>query len=103
MDWLMYITKPENVSIQANERAKIPLVKGCVPVPELGPFVKPFDRAVAYQSWGMLSASALERERGLLAEYMPGPMSDDELLSKAQEIWEDEVRKALENNPDWKI
>jgi len=81
----------------------VPMVEGSTAIPEIAPFLQPFDRAVAYQSWAMLAESAYVREREILAAYMPGEMSDDELLAKAKEVWADEVRKALENNPDWKI
>lgn len=103
IDFLMFVSQAEYVSASCAERGTIPMVEGSTTIPEMEPFLAEFDRAVSYQSWAMLSESAYERERALLAEYMPGQMSDDELLVKAQEIWDDEVRKSLENNPDWAI
>ncbi|MBV7335458.1 ABC transporter substrate-binding protein [Chloroflexi bacterium TSY] len=103
IDFLMFVTQPEYVSASCAERGTIPMVRGSTTIPEMQPFLEPFERAVAYQSWASLSGSAYERERALLAEYMPGGMSDDALVAQAQEIWDDEVSKSLENNPDWQI
>lgn len=103
IDFLMFITQAEYVSASCAENGTVPMVEGSTTIPEMEPFLAPYDRAVAYQSWAMLSESAYERERGLLAEFMGGTMSDDQLVTKAQEIWSDEVRKSLENNPDWKV
>jgi ABC-type glycerol-3-phosphate transport system substrate-binding protein len=103
MDFLMFVTQAEYVSASCAERGVIPMVEGSTTIPEMEPFLAPYDRAVAYQSWAMLAPTAYERERGLLTEYMSTEMSDDQLVAQGQEIWDDEVRKALETNPDWKI
>ena len=72
-------------------------------MPEIAPFTAPYDRAVPYQSWASLSGPAFESERALLAEYAGSTMSNDELVSRGQEVWETEVKNLLESNPDWAI
>ncbi len=103
MDWLMFITQAKYVTAFCGERGTVPFVEGSTPPPEIEPFMRPYDDIVVYQSWGILSASALNRQIELQTEYMAGGLSDDELLAKAKEVYADEVRKSLENNPDWKI
>ena len=103
VDFLMYATQPKYVNSMCAEGANIPLVEGCTAIPELEPFMAPFDRALLYQSWNILTADAFTRERGLLAEFVATDMSDDEFLTKGKEIWADELRKALEATPEWKI
>lgn len=103
MDFLMFITQPKYVEAFCAERGNVPMVEGAEAIPEIALFRAPYDRAVPYQSWNSLSASAFEQERALLAEYVGGAMTNDALVAKGKEIWEEEVRKLLESNPDWKI
>jgi len=103
MDLLMFISQPKYVSMVCAEHGTIPLIKGSTTTPEMEPFLRPYDRAVSYQSWAILSGTAYEAQRNLMVEYMSTPMSDDAWISKAKAAWEEEVRKMLELNPDWKI
>jgi len=104
MDWLMFMTQAKYISGVCGERGNIPMVEGSTTVPQLAPFLLPYDRKVTYDgAWLILAQTAYARQRQLLAEYMPGGMSDDDFLAKGKEIWADEVRKVLEVNPDWKI
>ena len=103
MDWLMFSSKPENVGKCCKETGLVPLTKGAEGLPELAPFYKPYDRAVPYQSWQTLSTSGLNAEYGLWQAYLPSDMSDNEFLQLAKKTWDEEVRKVLEANPDWKI
>jgi len=103
MDWLMFITQPKYVEPACAERGTVPMVEGAEAMPEIAPFTAPYDRAVPYQSWASLSAPAYESERALLAEYAGSTMSNDELVSRGKEVWEEEVKNLLESNPDWTI
>ncbi len=103
MDWLMFSSKPENVTAVCAETSLVPLTKGATARPELAPFSQPYDRAVPYQSWATLSSSALNAEYSNWQAYLPSSMSDSEFLAMAQKSWDEEVAKILESNPDWKI
>ena len=103
MDWLMFSSKPENVTMVVQETGLVPLTKGATGIPELEPFTRPYDRATPYQSWQSLSTSGLEAEYKLWQAYLPSSMSDDEFLKEAKAAWDGEVKKVLESNPDWKI
>jgi ABC-type glycerol-3-phosphate transport system substrate-binding protein len=103
MDWLMYSSKPENVTAILQETGMVPLTNGAKGIPELEPFTRPYDRAVPYQSWQSLSTSGLEAEYKLWQGYLPNDMSDAEFIKQAKAAWDGEVKKVLEANPDWKI
>lgn len=104
MDWLMFSSKPENVSKILQDTATLPLTKGAQGMAEMAPFEKPYDRAVPYQSWCTLDCgSGLEAEHRLWQAYLPSNWTDDELLQKAHEALDAEVKKVLEANPDWKV
>jgi ABC-type glycerol-3-phosphate transport system substrate-binding protein len=103
MDWLMYSSKPENVTAVCAETSLVPLTKGATARPELAPFSQPYDRAVPYQSWATLSSSALNAEYSNWQAYLPSEMSDSDFLAMAKKSWDEEVKKILEANPDWKI
>jgi hypothetical protein len=103
MDWLMFSSKPENVTAVCAETSLVPLTKGAQARPELAPFSQPYDRAVPYQSWATLSSSAMNAEYSNWQAYLPSTMSDSEFLAMAQKSWEEEIAKILESNPDWKI
>ena len=103
MDWLMFITQPKYVTAACGERGTIPFVEGSTPPPEVAPFMLPYDDVVHCEGWAILAESAFNREIEIKTEYMAGGVSDDEHLAQLQEAWDDEVRKTLENNPDWKI
>ena len=61
MDWLMYSSKPENVTSICLETGLVPLTKGAKGMPELAPFYEPYDRAVPYQSWQTISTTVCSR------------------------------------------
>jgi ABC-type glycerol-3-phosphate transport system substrate-binding protein len=103
MDWLMFSSKPENVTAVCAETSLVPLTKGATARPELAPFSQPYDRAVPYQSWATLSSSALNAEYSNWQTYLPSDMSDSDFLAMAQKSWDEEIKKILEANPDWKI
>ncbi len=103
MDWLMFSSKPENVTAICAETSMVPLTKGATARPELAPFSQPYDRAVPYQSWATLSSSAMNAEYTNWQAYLPSEMSDSEFLGMTQKAWDAEVEKILESNPDWKI
>lgn len=103
MDWLMFSSKPENVSMVLKETGMVPLTKGAEGMPELAPFNQPYDRAVPYQSWATLSSSALQAEYKLWQQYLPSGMSDAQFLDAAKKALDGEVKKVLEANPDWKV
>ncbi len=103
MDWLMFSSKPENVTIVCAETSMVPLTLGATARPELAPFSQPYDRAVPYQSWATLSPSAMNAEYTNWQAYLPSEMSDSDFLAMTQKAWDAEVAKLLESNPDWKI
>jgi raffinose/stachyose/melibiose transport system substrate-binding protein len=103
MDWLMFSSKPENVTMVVQETGMVPLTKGAKGIPELEPFTRPYDRAVPYQSWQTLSTSAYEAEYKLWQAYLPSDMSDAEYLKMVKASWDAEVKKMLEANPTWKM
>jgi len=103
MDWLMFVSKPENVTRVLMETSLVPLTKGAKGIPELEPFTRPYDRAVPYQSWNSLSGGALTAEYGVWQKYLPTAMTDDELIVTAKATLAEEVKKVLESNPEWKI
>jgi ABC-type glycerol-3-phosphate transport system substrate-binding protein len=103
MDWLRFSSKPDNVGAICRETGLVPLTKGARGLDELEPFYEPYDRAVPYQSWGTLSASAMSAEYTLLQAYLPSDMTDSAFQAMAQETWDKEIAKVLESNPDWKI
>jgi ABC-type glycerol-3-phosphate transport system substrate-binding protein len=104
MDWLMYSSKPENVTAVCNETSLVPLTKGATPRPELAPFGQPYDRATPYQSWCTLQCSyGMEAEYKLWQAYLPSNMSDAQFLTEAKKSLGEVVRKVLEQNPDWKV
>jgi len=103
MDWLMFSSKPENVTNCLKETSMVSLTKGAEAVPELAPFNQPYDRAVPYQSWQTLSSSGLQAEYKLWQAYLPSSMSDQEFIDKAKKDFDAEVQKVLEANPDWKV
>lgn len=103
MDWLMFITQAKYVTAICGENGTVPFVEGSTPPPEIEPFMRPYDDVVHCEGWAILAESAHDREIEIKTEYMAGDISDDELLAKLKEAWADEVRKALETNPDWKI
>jgi ABC-type glycerol-3-phosphate transport system substrate-binding protein len=102
MDWLMFSSKPENVSKVLSETGMVPLTKGATGMPELAPFNQPYDRAVPYQSWQTLSTDGLQAEYKLWQQYLPSGMNDAQFLEAAKKAWDGEVKKVLEANPDWK-
>ena len=79
----------------------IPFVEGAPVAPNMEPWMRPYDRAVTWQSWASLSGTAYEQQRNLMGEYMNDELTDDQLLSKAKVAWDEEVQKMLDNNPDW--
>jgi len=103
MDFLMFCTQAKYIEAACAERGTVPMVEGAKARPEIAPFTAPYDRAVPYQSWASLSGPAYERERALLAEYVTGTMSNEELVNRGKQIWEEEVKNVLESNPDWKL
>lgn len=103
IDWLRFSSQPENVTALCAETATVPLTYGATGVPGLAPFSQHYDRAVPYQSWATLSSSAYQAEEALWQAYLPGGMTDAEFLEKAQRVWNAEVDKVLEANPDWKV
>ena len=103
MDWLMFSSKPENVTTVLKETGMVPLTKGATGMPELAPFAAEYDRAVPYQSWTTMSPSAQEAEYTLWQEYLPTDMSTDEFRVAAEVSLQSEVDKLLEANPDWKV
>ncbi len=103
MDWLMFSSQPDNVTAICAETSLVPLTKGATARPELAPFSQPYDRAVPYQSWATLSSSAMNTEYKNWQAYLPAEMSDSAFLDMAKKSWDDEVKKILESNPDWKI
>lgn len=103
MDWLMFSSKPENVTTVLKETGMVPLTKGAEGMPELAPFNQPYDRAVPYQSWQTLSADALTAEYKLWQQYLPSSMNDTQFLDAAKKALDGEVKKVLESNPDWKV
>ena len=103
MDWLMFSSKPDNVTKVLMETSMVPLTKGATGMPELSPFTQPYDRAVPYQSWATLTGDAHKAEYKLWQGYLPGGWSDQQFLDNAKKAWDAEVKKVLEANPDWKI
>jgi hypothetical protein len=103
MDWLMFSSKPENVSKVVKETGMVPLTKNAEGMPELAPFNQPYDRAVPYQSWQTLSSDALTAECKLWQQYLPSSMNDTQFLDAAKKALDGEVKKVLESNPDWKV
>jgi len=104
MDWLMYSSKPENVSSICMETGLVPLTNGAQGLPELAPFMEPYDRATPYQSWGTLNGTfGIEEEYKVWQQYLPSDMSDSAFLDLAKNSWNEVVRRVLESNPDWKI
>lgn len=103
MDWLMFSSKPENVTKILMETSMVPLTKEAKGMPELAPFYQPYDRAVPYQSWQTLSSDGLQAEYKLWQQYLPSQMTDDQFLDAARKALDAEVKKVLEANPDWKI
>jgi hypothetical protein len=103
MDWLMFSSKPENVTKILKETGMVPLTKGAEGMPELAPFNQPYDRAVPYQSWQTLSSDGLQAEYKLWQQYLPSDMNDQQFLDAAKKAWDAEVKKVLEANPDWKV
>jgi len=101
MDWLMWSSVPEHVGSICKETGLVPLTKGAEGLPELAPFYEPYDRAVPYQSWNTMSASAWNAECDLWQQYLPSDMTDDAFLELAEETFSAEVDKVLEANPDW--
>jgi len=100
-DLLMYISQPHIAGAVAAEGGMIPFVEGAPVAPNMEPWMRPYDRAVTWQSWGSLSPTALEQQRNLMAEYMYGTIDDNTLLEKGKKAWGEEVQKLLDNNPDW--
>jgi raffinose/stachyose/melibiose transport system substrate-binding protein len=103
MDWLMYSSKPDNVTRVLKETSMVPLTKGAVGRPELAPFNQPYDRAVPYQSWATLTGDAFIAEEKLWQSYLPNSMTDQQFLDAAKKALNAEVKKVLEANPDWKV
>ena len=103
IDFLMFGTQAKYVEASCAERGTVPMVEGAEAMPEIAPFTAPYDRAVPYQSWNSLHAALLEKERALLAEYVAGDMSNDELVAQGKEYWAAQIKDLLEGNPDWKI
>jgi raffinose/stachyose/melibiose transport system substrate-binding protein len=103
MDWLMFSSKPENVTKVLKETSMVPLTKGAEGRAELAPFNQPYDRAVPYQSWGTLTGDAFIAEEKLWQKYLPNNMSDQDFLDAAKKALDGEVKKVLEANPDWKV
>lgn len=103
MDWLMFSSKPENVTTVLMETSMVPLTKEAKGMPELAPFYEPYDRAVPYQSWGTLTGDAFIAEEKLWQGYLPNNWTDQQFLDEAKKALEGEVKKVLEANPDWKI
>jgi ABC-type glycerol-3-phosphate transport system substrate-binding protein len=102
-DLLQWCSQPKYVSAVCAEQGTLPLIKGSTTIPEMAPFLLPYDRPVTYQSWAILSPTAYEGLRSLLGDYMAGSLTDDQVLTKAKERWALEVNKSLEENPTWKI
>ena len=100
-DLMMYISQPHIVGAVAAEGGMIPFVEGAPVAPNMEPWMRPYDRAVTWQSWASLSGTAYEAQRNLMAEYMHGDIDDDTLLEKGKKAWEEETQKLLDNNPDW--
>ena len=85
MDWLMYSSKPENVTAICKETSLVPLTKGAKGMPELAPFDAAYDRAAPYQSWCTLDApTAWKRSTSCGRPYLPSKMSDAEFLDVAK-------------------
>jgi ABC-type glycerol-3-phosphate transport system substrate-binding protein len=103
MDFLMFVSKPENVSKNLQENSTLPLIYGAEGQEGLEPFFEPYDFDIIWAAWNNLSGSAREVEHQLWQSYVPTDMSDDEFLEKSQEAWETELQKVLETNPEWKI
>jgi raffinose/stachyose/melibiose transport system substrate-binding protein len=102
MDWLMFSSKPDNVTKVLLETGLVPLTHGAKGMPELAPFYEPYDRAVPYQSWATISQDGLNAEYKLWQAYLPSQMSDDQFLAEAKKAMDGVVAKVLESNPDWK-
>jgi len=103
MDWLMFSSAPENVSALCSETGTLPLVHDATTTPEMEPFLQPYDRAAPYESWWTLSEGGSQAEAKLFQTYLPGTMSDGEFLDLAKKLFDEELDKVLEQNPDWKI
>ena len=103
IDFLMFGTQAKYVEPACAERGTVPMVEGAEAMPEIAPFTAPYDRAVPYQSWSSLNGALYEKERALLAEYVAGDMSNDELVARGKEHWAEEIKNMIESNPDWKI
>ena len=101
-DVLMYISQPHIVGAVSAEGGMIPFVEGAPVAPNMEPWMRPYDRAVAWQSWATLSGTAYEAQKNLMGQYMFGDINDNQLLEKAKKSWGEEVQKLLDNNPDWK-
>jgi ABC-type glycerol-3-phosphate transport system substrate-binding protein len=102
MDWLMFLSKPENVSKVVQESGLLPLVKGGKTTPEMEPFLGQYDRAVPFQSWQTLSTAAMNTEYKQWQGWLTTSMSDAEFLEIAKAGWKAEVDKVIEANPTWK-
>ncbi len=103
MDWLMYMAQPDNVTAICRETNKVPLTKGAQATEDMAPFLTPFDWCPPHNSWEDLSATAKDAEFRIASAYLPGTMSDDELVAMAKSAWAEELKKSLESNPDWVI
>jgi ABC-type glycerol-3-phosphate transport system substrate-binding protein len=102
-DFLMFCTQPKYIDPICNYFGTLSMVEGSVADETVAPFLEPYDRHVAYESWLALSDTAYTAQCLLVGEYVSGGLSDDELLTQAQEAWAAEVELVLEDNPDWRI
>lgn len=102
-DLLNFIFLPENVTALSSESAMIPAINDAVAPPVMAPFQRDFDRPVPYQGWENLSEDAYRAQLEVWGAYLPGDMSDNEYLALAKSTLEDQVRRVIEQNPDWKV
>ena len=99
----MFCTQPKYIDPICNYQGTLSMVEGSVADETVTPFLQPYDRHVAYESWLALSDTAYTEQCLLVGEYVSGGLSDDDLLAKAKEAWAAQVELVLEDNPDWRI
>jgi raffinose/stachyose/melibiose transport system substrate-binding protein len=102
-DLLYYIFTPDNVTAMSTESGMIPAVIDAKAPAEMGPFQRSYDRPVPYQGWENLSEDAYRAQLDVWGAYLATDMSDKDYLDLAKKTLDDQVRRNVEANPDWKV
>jgi len=102
-DYLKFIFTPDSVTAMSAESGMIPTITGATAPPMMAPFRRDYDRPVPFQGWENLSEDAYRAQLEVWGTYLPSNMSDNEYLELAKAKLNDQVRRAVELNPDWKV